>query len=70
MSQSRKYSFFESLINVAIGYGVALASQLLVFPLFGINIPLASNIAIGVIFTFISIGRSYCLRRLFNWIGR
>lgn len=66
MMQTRRQSFFESCINVAIGYGVALLSQILVFPLFGIHIPLASNIAIGAIFTIISIARSYVVRRMFN----
>lgn len=64
--QTRMQSFIESCINVAIGYGVALASQILVFPLFGIHIPLSSNIAIGAIFTVISIARSYAVRRVFN----
>ena len=41
--QTRWQSFFESCINVAIGYGVTLMSQILIFPLFGIHIPLASN---------------------------
>ena len=64
--QTRWQSFFESCINVAIGYGVALLSQILVFPLFGIHIPLTSNLAIGAIFTVISIARSYAVRRVFN----
>ena len=64
--QTRWQSFFESCINVAIGYGVALMSQILIFPLFGIHIPLASNLAIGAIFTVISIARSYAVRRVFN----
>jgi len=64
--QTRWQSFFESCINVAIGYGVALLSQIIVFPLFGIHIPLASNLAIGAIFTVISIARSYAVRRVFN----
>lgn len=67
-AQTKIGSFTESCINIAIGYGVALASQLLVFPLFGINIPLSSNIAIGAIFTVISIARSYVIRRVFNHI--
>jgi hypothetical protein len=66
VKQTRKASLVESLLNVAIGYGVALASQIIVFPWFGINIPLSSNIAIGVIFTVISIGRSFAIRRLFE----
>lgn len=64
--QSRLYSFIESLTNVAIGYLVALASQIVVFPLFGIHIPLKDNIMIGGVFTVISIIRSYVVRRLFN----
>ena len=65
--QSRWQSLIETFVNVAIGYGVALLTQVLVFPLFGIVIPMASNIAIGVIFTFVSILRSYAVRRFFNW---
>lgn len=66
MSQSQKHSLIESLANVAVGYGIALASQLLIFPLFGIHISLQDNIVIGLLFTVVSIARSYALRRLFN----
>jgi len=66
--QTRLQSFIESLINVAIGYGVALASQILIFPLFGIHIPLSDNMLIGAFFTVISIVRGYLVRRLFNKI--
>lgn len=66
-SQPKLHSFAESLVNVAIGYGIALISQVLVFPLFGIHVPLRDNILIGLIFTAISIIRSYILRRVFNW---
>jgi hypothetical protein len=66
VKQTRKASLVESFLNVAIGYGIALASQIIVFPWFGINIPLSSNIAIGVIFTVVSIGRSFAIRRLFE----
>jgi len=66
--QTRIQSFIESFINVAIGFGVALISQILVFPLFGINIPMESNLLIGAIFTVISIARSYLVRRVFNRI--
>jgi len=66
--QTRFQSFLESLANIAIGYGVALGAQLLVFPLFSINIPMSSNVVIGIIFTLISLVRSYALRRFFNWL--
>ena len=64
--QSKAQSLIESFVNAAIGYGVALLSQVLVFPLFGIRIPLSSNLAIGAVFTVISIARSYVVRRIFN----
>ena len=66
-SQPKWHSVLESLFNVAVGYGVALTTQLLVFPLFDIHIPLKDNIYIGMIFTVVSIVRSYLLRRGFNW---
>mgnify|MGYP003965819491 FL=1 len=64
--QSRWHSVVESLTNVAIGYGVALASQLLIFPFYDIDISLQDNIAIGVWFTLISLVRSYVIRRYFT----
>lgn len=66
ISQPRTHSVLESLANVAIGYGIALLSQIIVFPLFGIHIGIKENIGIGAVFTVISIVRSYVLRRLFN----
>jgi hypothetical protein len=66
MSQSRKHSLIEAIVNVLIGYGVALAAQLVIFPLFGIHVSLQDNIVIGLLFTVVSIARSYCVRRLFN----
>ena len=56
----------EVVTNTAIGYGVALVSQLAIFPLFDIHIPFSSNVWIGVWFTGISIVRSYVVRRWFN----
>ena len=67
--QTRTHSLAESLSNVAIGYFVALASQLVIFPLFGIHVPLRSNVLIGIYFTVISIARSYCLRRWWTHRG-
>lgn len=68
--QSRLGSFVESCVNVAIGYGVALAAQLAVFPLYGLHVDLATNAKIGGWFTAVSIARSYLVRRGFNWWHR
>lgn len=63
MQQTRLESVIESLINVAIGFGVALTSQLLIFPQFGIDVPLSTDLKIGAWFTVISLVRSYIVRR-------
>jgi hypothetical protein len=41
-------------------------TQLLVFPTFGLAAALGQNLAIGTIFTMISLARSYVLRRAFE----
>lgn len=64
--QTKRSSFLESCVNVLIGYIVAIASQLMIFPWFGINIPFHDNLLIGVYFTIISLIRSYVIRRWFN----
>jgi len=43
-----------------------VVTQILVFPLFGLSTTLADNMAMGAIFTVVSILRSYCLRRVFE----
>lgn len=66
MAQSRVGSVLEAAANVAVGYGIAVGAQLIIFPMFGINIPLHDNLAIAGLFTVVSLVRSYVLRRLFN----
>ena len=46
--QTRTQSLIESAANIAIGYLVALVSQWLVFPMFGIRVSVAENIQIGL----------------------
>jgi len=64
--QTKIHSFIESCTNIFIGYIVAIASQLLIFPIFDIHISITDNLMIGVWFTVISIIRSYVLRRWFT----
>jgi hypothetical protein len=66
MEQSRIGSFIESCMNIAIGYGIALLSQLTIFSLYDIHISLSTNLWIGLWFTVISLVRSYVIRRWFN----
>jgi hypothetical protein len=66
MKQSRLMSLVESLANVLVGYGVAVATQIAFFPLFGIAVSITENLLIGSIFTAVSVVRSYALRRTFE----
>lgn len=68
MKQSRLMSLVEAATNVVVGYGVAVATQILIFPIFGLHTTLAQNLKLGLIFTLVSIARSYALRRLFEGI--
>jgi hypothetical protein len=66
MRQSRLMSLVEAAANVVVGYGLAVLTQMLVFPMFGVRTTLGQNMALGVVFTVVSIMRSYMLRRLFE----
>jgi hypothetical protein len=66
MKQSRIESLVESICNIIIGYSVALAAQMVIFPLFEIHITHGEHAMIGVLFTVVSLVRSYFIRRLFN----
>lgn len=66
MKQSRRMSLLESVMNVCVGYGVAMLTQWLVFPLFGIHASVREHLVIGLIFTVVSLVRSYVLRRAFE----
>lgn len=66
MRQSRLMSLVEAGANVVVGYGVAVLTQVLVFPLFGLSTTIGQNLVIGAIFTVMSLARSYLLRRAFE----
>jgi hypothetical protein len=61
-------SLVEAVANVVAGYWVAVTTQVLLFPLFGLAVSLRENLAIGLVFTAVSIVRSYALRRAFEAI--
>jgi hypothetical protein len=64
--QSRRMSFAEAVTNTVVGYLLAVALQLALFPLFALPAQLGDALALGAAFTCASVGRSYVLRRLFE----
>jgi len=66
MTQSRRASLIEAVANVTTGYALAVVTQIVVFPWFGLTTSVEQNLAIGAIFTVMSLIRAYALRRLFE----
>ena len=66
MKQSKFQSLIESFVTVGSGFFVALGVQLLIFPLYDIEITMFENIQLVIIFTTTSIIRVYIVRRCFN----
>jgi hypothetical protein len=69
MKQSRLMSLIEAGANVVVGYVPAIATQRVVFPLFGIESGVSEHLTIGPAFVAVSLARGYALRRLFErWL--
>lgn len=66
MNQTRLGSLIESITNIIIGFGINFTANAFIFPLFGWSISVKQNVTIGIIYTCISIARSYMIRRFFN----
>ncbi len=67
MSQTRLGSFIESWANIGIGFSLNFCMNLLILPLFGFHtLTLGKDFIIGVLFTGVSLCRSFVIRRYFN----
>lgn len=64
--QTRKKSLLEACLNTASGFFISILAGEVVFPLFGFKVTHGENLAIVLIFTVISVVRSYVWRRVFN----
>ena len=64
--QSKLESLYEAVINTFIGFVIAFISQLIIFPIVGIDVTLGRNFILTVLFTLVSIIRTYIIRRYFN----
>ena len=67
--QSKKQSLIESLTSTTIGIIIGILLNLTILPIFGYPVSLADSLWISLIFTAISVVRSYVVRRIFNSKG-
>lgn len=70
MQQSRLMLLIESATGIVVGFGLAIVAQLLIFPAYGVTLPMHDNIRIARVFTSMSLLRGYVLRRVFVRVGR
>ncbi len=67
VSQSRLGSFVEAWTNIVIGFSINFTANWLILPRFGFHsLTLGKDFEIGLLFTVISLCRSYLLRRSYN----
>jgi hypothetical protein len=66
--QTKKGSVLETLVNTAVGFAINYTANLLIFPLYGMHISPGNNFLLGLIYTVISVVRSYGMRRVFNFL--
>lgn len=66
MNQTKLGSLIEVLFNIAIGFGINWVANIWILPLYGFQITGGQAFSMGLIFTVISVVRSYIIRRYFN----
>ena len=64
--QTKKWSMIETLVSVGIGWLIGVILNMLVLPLFDYDVSLTDGVLISIIFTAVSVVRSYVVRRFFN----
>lgn len=65
--QSRVDSLMEALTNVLIGFLINFVANIVVLPLMlGVPADAGTFAVLGIVYTVISVGRTYVLRRAFN----
>jgi len=64
--QTKLWSMIEQVSSTAIGFLVALVTQIVVFPLFDITTTFGDNFLIASIFTFVSIIRNHARNLISN----
>jgi len=64
--QTKKGSFIESMTNLGADVAIGVISQLIIWPIVGIEAPLSTNFIVVVWFTIVNWLRVYVIRRWFN----
>ena len=66
MSQSRKKSLEESIVNVVTGLVIGILTNMIMLPLLGMHPSHGDSIILTLVFSVLSLIRSYCIRRYYS----
>lgn len=64
--QTRLGSWIEAWANIFVGFAINWTANMIILPWFGFKMTGGKAFQIGLMFTIISLVRSYVLRRWFN----
>lgn len=64
--QSKRESMIESLTSTTIGIIIGIVLNLTILPILGYPVSVVDSLWISLIFTAVSVIRSYAVRRIFN----
>lgn len=68
--QTRLGSWLEAWAGIVVGFGLNWLVNIFILPFYGVHMSGGQAFNIGVMFTVVSLCRSYALRRIFNRIRR
>lgn len=66
MTQSRRSSLTESLVNIAVGSVISWLLGYYALPIWGFQQSVSSATQVTILYTIASVLRSYVIRRAFN----
>ena len=62
-----KKTGLETILDIGSGFVLAILTQIIIFPYFGYEVTILKSIHLALIFTGISMLRSWCWRMYFNY---
>lgn len=68
--QKKRWSAVETVTSTAVGFALSMVANAYIIPwMFDVSMPIVSNLELTSIYTVLSLGRGYVLRRIFNRIS-
>ena len=66
MKQTRKQSFIEANVNTFFGFLISYVTLLILNSVYGMDLSMMDSLEVTLVFTIVSVGRNFMIRRWFN----